>query len=91
MTQKRLIILYWLLLIEVASFAQNLPLIDSIKTSLSNAKGKERFDLLNDLAWEYRFAYPDSTIFLATRPSSLVNLSVLTKVWRVRSTFLGLL
>jgi signal transduction histidine kinase len=61
-TQNRFIILYCLLLIEVASFAQNLPLIDSIRTSLTVAEGKERFDLLNDLAWEYRFAYPDSTI-----------------------------
>jgi signal transduction histidine kinase len=49
-------------LIEVASFAQNLPLIDSIRTSLAVAEGKSRFDLMNDLAWEHRFAYPDSTI-----------------------------
>jgi signal transduction histidine kinase len=61
-TQKHLIIIFCLLSIEVVSFAQNLPLIDSIRNSLQQAEGKSRFDLLNDLAWEYRFANPDSTI-----------------------------
>ena len=59
---KRLFILFCLLWIGEASLAQNLPLIDSIRTSLALAEGPRRFDLLNDLAWEYRFAYPDSTI-----------------------------
>jgi signal transduction histidine kinase len=42
--------------------AQNIHLIDSLREKLSQAGGKERFDLLNDLAWEYRSAYPDSTV-----------------------------
>lgn len=44
--------------------AQNIHLIDSLREKLNSAEGKERFDLLNDLAWEYRAAYPDSTIQL---------------------------
>jgi signal transduction histidine kinase len=62
--QKSLFFLVWLFL-PLASFAQNLELIDSIKSDLRVIEGKKRFDLLNDLAWEYRFAYPDSTIFYA--------------------------
>jgi signal transduction histidine kinase len=64
--QKRLFILIWLFL-PLASFAQNLQLIDSIKVELKNSSGQRRFDLLNDLAWEYRFAYPDSTIFYSNK------------------------
>jgi signal transduction histidine kinase len=51
--------------------AQNLQLIDSLKTQLVSAEGKNRFDLLGDLAWEYRWAYPDSTIFYADQAHTL--------------------
>lgn len=47
--------------------AQNLQLIDSIKQELNGKEGRKRFDLLNDLAWEYRFAYPDSTIYYSNQ------------------------
>jgi signal transduction histidine kinase len=50
---------------------QNLQLIDSIRTLLSDAENKQRFDLLNDLAWEYRGAYPDSTIAYARKAYAL--------------------
>jgi signal transduction histidine kinase len=61
-TQKRIIFLLWLLL-PITSFAQNRELIDSIQRLLRPQEDKKRFDLLNALAWEYRFAAPDSTIF----------------------------
>jgi signal transduction histidine kinase len=51
--------------------AQNLQLIDSLKAQLVSAEGKNRFDLLGDLAWEYRWAYPDSTIFYADQAHTL--------------------
>lgn len=47
--------------------AQNLDLIQKIKKDLRNAENKRRFDLLTDLSWEYRWAYPDSTILLANQ------------------------
>ncbi|MFZ6012276.1 MAG: tetratricopeptide repeat-containing sensor histidine kinase [Bacteroidota bacterium] len=53
-------------------------MIDSIKTQLKGAEGKRRFDLLNDLAWEYRFATPDSTIYWGNQAYELgkaLNLS----------------
>lgn len=55
----------------LASFAQNLHLIDSIKTELKRQDGKKRFNLINSLAWEYRFAYPDSTIYYGNRAYEL--------------------
>lgn len=42
-----------------------MELIDSLRTALSTAEGKLRYELLNDLAWEYRWATPDSTIQMA--------------------------
>ncbi len=54
-------LLYW-----TTAHSQNLQLIDSIRIELAHKpEGKKRFDLLNSLAWEYRFALPDSTIFYA--------------------------
>jgi signal transduction histidine kinase len=57
---------------------QNLQLIDSIKHQLIGAKEQARFELLNDLAWEYRWAYPDSTVHYAKQAHKLgqgLNLS----------------
>lgn len=44
--------------------------IIDIKRKLERAEGQERFHLLNDLAWEYRFANPDSSIILANEAYS---------------------
>lgn len=61
MKQYLFFLFFWLFL-PLAVFSQNLELIQKIKSSLPKEATKERFDILNDLAWEYRFAYPDSTI-----------------------------
>jgi signal transduction histidine kinase len=50
---------------------QNLQLIDSIRAKLAVSENAERFDLLNNLAWEYRWAYPDSTIIYAKQAYKL--------------------
>jgi signal transduction histidine kinase/TolA-binding protein len=51
------------------SFAvgQNLHLIDSLHQQLRKARGETRYALLNDLAWEYRMAFPDSTIYYSNK------------------------
>ncbi len=70
MTRKAFFILAWLATAQFAS-AQNLQLIDSLKQLVAVAKDQRKFELLNDLAWEYRWAYPDSTIFYAKQASLL--------------------
>jgi len=50
-----------------SSFGQNISLIDSIARELKTAEGRERFELLNDLAWEHRFASQDTTISYANK------------------------
>jgi signal transduction histidine kinase len=50
---------------------QNQALINEIKQKLKKANDQEVFSLMNDLAWEYRFAYPDSTIYFANQAYEL--------------------
>ena len=66
-----LIILTVILASGLSARAQNLQLIDSLQQKLSSAQDETRFKLLNAIAWEYRFAYPDSTILYATQAYDL--------------------
>lgn len=45
------------------SVAQNIALLDSLHKQLKTATGIDRFHLLNDIGFEYRLSYPDSTIY----------------------------
>lgn len=52
--------------------AQDLERINSIKQELAGAEESiERFTLLSDLAFEYRFANPDSTIYFTLQAEEL--------------------
>jgi signal transduction histidine kinase len=64
---RKLIILIWFFLPAIQSSGQNIHLIDSIKGLLAKAEGENRFNLLNDLAWEHRFAHPDTTIYFSNK------------------------
>lgn len=70
MTRFRFIFPF-LLLLSLPAWAQNLELIDSLHSQLRKAEGNAKVDLLSDLAWEYRFAYPDSTIAYAQQAYDL--------------------
>jgi signal transduction histidine kinase len=63
------------LFVASAFFAsgQNLELIRKIKGDLKGATGPRKVELLNDLAWEYRWAYPDSTISYGTEAFELAE------------------
>lgn len=62
-------ILVWL--VTSAAVGQNLSKIDSLRTALRTATGERKLAILNDLAWECRSAYPDSTIRYAQRALDL--------------------
>lgn len=83
-----LIGIFFLTTIQV--FAQNVNLIDSLKTSLSNAKGKERFELLNAIGFEFRLSHPDSTIYYCEQAYKLgKELNLATELAKPLS-FIGL-
>lgn len=86
--QTCIIVSLWLL--PLVSFAQNLHLIDSLRHRLRGKTGTERFNLLNDLAWEHRFANPDSTIFYSNRAYALGEDLNLSKGLAKSLNFMGL-
>jgi len=51
--------------------AQNLNSIDSLKQQLKKANGNAEFKLLNALGFEYRYSFPDSTIYYCTKAYKL--------------------
>lgn len=59
-------ILFLLSFCSILASAQNRELIKTIREQLQNADERNRFQLLNSLAWEYRWANPDSTIYYAS-------------------------
>ncbi len=52
-----------IILIHFQSFSQNLAKIDSLKLLLKDAKIYARVQLYNQIGWEYRMSYPDSTLY----------------------------
>ncbi len=57
--------------LSLVAGAQNRELISKIKTDLKSAQGEEKFQLLTQLGWELRWAYPDSTIYYANQAYEL--------------------
>ena len=49
-------------LVAFPAGAQNISKIDSLRTLLASTQGEKKLVLLNELAWECRSAFPDSTI-----------------------------
>jgi len=65
-------VLFWggalsVFLMALPSYSQIQSNITKIEAKLTSAQGKDRYDLLNDLAWEYRFADPDTSIILSNQ------------------------
>lgn len=65
MALKRIILISALALILNGVSAQNMALIRDLQGQIKRASNATLPELLNNLAWEYRFAYPDSTIYYA--------------------------
>jgi signal transduction histidine kinase len=86
---KKIFIFLAFLAFTIPALAQNLQLIDSIKHQLKRAHTHRKFELLNDLAWEYRWAYPDSTIHYAKQASALGHTLNLTNSMAKPINFIG--
>jgi len=51
--------------------AQNKVLIDSLRTKIESASPEEKFKLLGDIGFEYRYSFPDSTLFYCEQAYTL--------------------
>lgn len=69
---------------------QDLAKIETLRTQLNSAKDKERFDLLNKLAWEYRSVFPDSAILYSQQAITLGKSLNLTRGIATSLNYIGL-
>jgi signal transduction histidine kinase len=76
--------------ISSSSFCQNVKLLDSLKHSLKSSPAEKQFDLLNTIGFEYRYSFPDSTIFYCTRAYELGKKLQVNKTLARPLSFIGL-
>ncbi|SMG21339.1 Signal transduction histidine kinase [Marivirga sericea] len=55
---------------------QNQAVIDSLKNTLEGAGPSEKIDTYNQLAWEYRKSFPDSTVIFSQKAIEIASESV---------------
>ncbi|MDF9796153.1 signal transduction histidine kinase/uncharacterized protein HemY [Catalinimonas alkaloidigena] len=71
---KRFILFsFFLLLCSTILFAQQIEKIDSLVSQLALSTNREKIDLFNQVGWEYRLSYPDSTLFYCQKAIELGN------------------
>ncbi len=81
---------FFLFTFAVQTLAQNVGLIDSLKQSLTTAKGKARYELLNTIGFEFRLSHPDSTIHYCEQAYALGKELKLKKELAKPLSFIGL-
>lgn len=72
------------------SSGQNITLIDSLNQALKKAKEPQQFSLLNAVGFEYRYSFPDSTIYYCTQSYELGKRLDLQKELARPLSFIGL-
>lgn len=80
----------WLLLIATNATGQNLDLVDSLRRRLGNVTLKEKFDLYNAIGFEFRYSFPDSTIYYCTEAFEIGKEIDLPKELSKPLSFVGL-
>jgi signal transduction histidine kinase len=79
-----------LLLLAFQAGGQNLSRIDTLKNQLNQVSGERKFEVLNDLGFEYRLSFPDSTIFYCKQAYDLGKRLQLSKNLSKPLSFIGL-
>jgi signal transduction histidine kinase len=74
----------------VAARAQDLSVLDSLKRELPHASPERKFALLNALGFEYRYSFPDSTIYYCLQAYDLGKVLHLPKQLSKPLSFIGL-
>jgi signal transduction histidine kinase len=73
--KKRILLIFTLGICSLLGWGQNYAVIDSLKKAQKTAKTEQLVTLLNQLGWELRMAYPDSTIYYVEKSLALANRS----------------
>jgi len=80
----------FLLLLVFGVSAQNIILIDSLRKKLKKASPEEKFVIWNAIGFDYRYSYPDSTIYYCNKAYELGRQLELTKDLSKPLSFIGL-
>lgn len=78
------------MLLAHLAVGQNQALIHQLKSKLRKSTGRERVNILNDLAWEYRAAHPDSAQYYAQQAYTLAEEQELLRTRAKSLNFIGL-
>ena len=79
-----------LMLLAIQASSQNLSRIDSLRNQLTRVSGADKFNTLNDLGFEYRLSFPDSTIFYCKQAYDIGKELNLPKNLSKSLSFIGL-
>lgn len=71
------------------AYSQNIPRILKLRKDVAQSTGAAKYKALSDLAWEYRSAYPDSTILYAKQAYALAKELQFTKNLAESPNFMG--
>lgn len=77
-------------ILSPVALAQNLQLIENLRSQLAAASEGQQFELLSAMGFEYRLSYPDSTIFYCNKAYSLGQRIQLEKGLSRPLSFIGL-
>jgi signal transduction histidine kinase len=77
-------------IISLSLVAQNEVLIDSLRKELRQAASSDKFQIWNAIGFEYRYSYPDSTIYYCNLAFDLGKSLKLTKDLSKPLSFIGL-
>lgn len=85
----------WLALVvslffSIQSQGQNMSVIDSLRRQVRTATDEQKFELLNELGFQYRLSRPDSTIFYCNQAYALGQRIKLMKGLSRPLSFIGL-
>jgi signal transduction histidine kinase len=78
------------LLLSTEVHSQNLQVIDSLRAVLGRTPSSGQFEPMNSLGFEFRYSFPDSTIFYCTRAYALGQQLKLKKSMARPLSFIGL-
>src|SRR5882672_9239125 len=79
----------WLAICFVAH-GQNLTVLDSLKKELAKASPERMFALYNGIGFEYRYSFPDSTIYYCSKAYEIGEKLKLKKELSKPLSFMGL-
>ncbi len=89
MKRKPFLLILYCLIFSQLLHGQNITTIDSLKGQLSNDNLLQNLKIFNQIAWEYRKSYPDSTIYYSQKSIDIASNQEFSKFITQPLNFMG--